>query len=109
MSVTQITISIDEQLLNRLDILVRSHFSQAVVRPYSPLFKKRLHDLIKRGWPRSVLNLTQWKSRLWRTRGWLWWLPDGLHTQGKIYWAEWDPTLGHEQSGRPPILILSES
>ena len=25
-----------------------------------------------------------------------------------IYWADLDPTLGHEQSGRRPVLILSE-
>ena len=28
--------------------------------------------------------------------------------RGEIYWAELDPTLGHEQSGRRPVLILSE-
>lgn len=28
--------------------------------------------------------------------------------RGEIYWAELDPTLGHEQLGRRPVLILSE-
>jgi mRNA interferase MazF len=28
--------------------------------------------------------------------------------RGEIYWAQLDPTLGHEQSGRRPVLILSE-
>ena len=28
--------------------------------------------------------------------------------RGEIYWADLDPTQGHEQSGRRPILILSE-
>ena len=28
--------------------------------------------------------------------------------KGEIVWAELDPTLGHEQSGRRPVLILSE-
>ena len=28
--------------------------------------------------------------------------------RGEIYWAELDPTLGHEQSGRRPVLVLSE-
>jgi len=28
--------------------------------------------------------------------------------RGVIYWAELDPTLGREQSGRRPVLILSE-
>lgn len=28
--------------------------------------------------------------------------------RGEVYWADLDPTLGHEQSGRRPILILSE-
>ncbi len=28
--------------------------------------------------------------------------------RGEVYWAELDPTLGHEQSGRRPVLILSE-
>ena len=27
--------------------------------------------------------------------------------KGEIYWANLDPTLGHEQSGRRPVLILS--
>lgn len=29
--------------------------------------------------------------------------------RGDIYWAELDPTLGNEQSGRRPVLILSRS
>lgn len=29
--------------------------------------------------------------------------------KGKIYWADLDPTVGHEQSGRRPVLILSEN
>ena len=28
--------------------------------------------------------------------------------RGEIYWAELDPALGHEQSGRRPVLVLSE-
>ena len=28
--------------------------------------------------------------------------------RGEIYWAELDPTLEHEQSGRRPVLVLSE-
>lgn len=28
--------------------------------------------------------------------------------RGDIYWADLDPTRGHEQSGRRPILILSQ-
>ena len=28
--------------------------------------------------------------------------------RGEIYWADLDPTQGHEQSGRRPVLILSE-
>ncbi len=28
--------------------------------------------------------------------------------RGEIYRAELDPTLGHEQSGRRPVLVLSE-
>ena len=28
--------------------------------------------------------------------------------RGDIYWADLDPTQGREQSGRRPILILSE-
>lgn len=28
--------------------------------------------------------------------------------RGGIYWAELDPTLGREQSGRRPVLVLSE-
>jgi len=28
--------------------------------------------------------------------------------RGEVYWAELDPTLGYEQSGRRPVLILSE-
>ena len=28
--------------------------------------------------------------------------------RGEIYWAELDPTVGHEQSGRRPVLVLSE-
>lgn len=28
--------------------------------------------------------------------------------RGEIYWAEWDPTQGHEQAGRRPVLVLSE-
>lgn len=27
--------------------------------------------------------------------------------RGEIYWADLDPTQGHEQSGRRPVLILS--
>src|SRR6266566_3135067 len=27
--------------------------------------------------------------------------------RGEIYWADLDPTRGHEQSGRRPVLILS--
>ena len=27
--------------------------------------------------------------------------------RGDIYWAELDPTVGHEQAGRRPVLILS--
>ena len=27
--------------------------------------------------------------------------------RGEIYWANLDPTLGHEQAGRRPVLILS--
>jgi len=29
--------------------------------------------------------------------------------RGDIYWAELDPTVGHEQSGRRPVLILSQT
>ncbi|MEI8037265.1 MAG: type II toxin-antitoxin system PemK/MazF family toxin [Verrucomicrobiota bacterium] len=29
--------------------------------------------------------------------------------RGDIYWAELDPTLGHEQAGRRPVLILSQT
>ena len=29
--------------------------------------------------------------------------------RGDIYWAELDPTKGHEQSGERPVLILSNS
>jgi mRNA interferase MazF len=28
--------------------------------------------------------------------------------RGDIYWADLDPTLGHEQSGRRPVLVLSQ-
>ncbi len=28
--------------------------------------------------------------------------------RGEIYWADLDPTQGHEQSGRRPVLVLSE-
>jgi mRNA interferase MazF len=28
--------------------------------------------------------------------------------RGDIYWADLDPTLGHEQAGRRPILVLSQ-
>ena len=28
--------------------------------------------------------------------------------RGEVYWAELDPTLGDEQPGRRPVLILSE-
>lgn len=28
--------------------------------------------------------------------------------RGEVYWADLDPTLGHEQSGRRPVLVLSE-
>jgi len=28
--------------------------------------------------------------------------------RGEVYWAELDPTLGNAQSGRRPVLILSE-
>ena len=29
--------------------------------------------------------------------------------RGEIYWAELDPTIGHEQSGLRPVLILSHN
>lgn len=29
--------------------------------------------------------------------------------RGEIYWADWDPTLGSEQSGHRPVLVLSEN
>ena len=29
--------------------------------------------------------------------------------RGEIYWADLDPTQGHEQSGRRPVLVLSEN
>ncbi len=28
--------------------------------------------------------------------------------RGDIYWADLDPTLGHEQAGRRPVLVLSQ-
>lgn len=28
--------------------------------------------------------------------------------RGDIYWADLDPTLGHEQSGRRPVIVLSQ-
>lgn len=28
--------------------------------------------------------------------------------RGDIYWADLDPTLGHEQSGRRPVMVLSQ-
>ncbi len=28
--------------------------------------------------------------------------------RGEVYWADLDPTLGFEQSGRRPVLVLSE-
>ena len=28
--------------------------------------------------------------------------------RGEIYWADLDPAQGHEQSGRRPVLVLSE-
>ncbi|HEX8492281.1 MAG TPA: type II toxin-antitoxin system PemK/MazF family toxin [Pyrinomonadaceae bacterium] len=28
--------------------------------------------------------------------------------RGEIYWADLDPTQGHEQSGRRPVLVLSQ-
>jgi mRNA interferase MazF len=28
--------------------------------------------------------------------------------RGDVVWAELDPTLGHEQSGRRPVLVLSQ-
>ena len=27
--------------------------------------------------------------------------------RGEIYWAELDPTIGHEQAGRRPVLVIS--
>ncbi len=29
--------------------------------------------------------------------------------RGEVYWADLDPTQGHEQSGHRPVLVLSES
>lgn len=29
--------------------------------------------------------------------------------RGDIYWAHMDPTVGHEQAGRRPVLVLSET
>lgn len=29
--------------------------------------------------------------------------------RGEIYWADLDPTLGSEQAGRRPVLVLSET
>ena len=28
--------------------------------------------------------------------------------QGDVYWADLDPTVGHEQAGRRPVLVVSE-
>jgi mRNA interferase MazF len=28
--------------------------------------------------------------------------------RGEIYWADLDPTLGHEQAGRRPVMVLSQ-
>ena len=28
--------------------------------------------------------------------------------RGDIYWADLDPTIGHEQAGRRPVIILSQ-
>jgi len=28
--------------------------------------------------------------------------------RGDIYWAELDPTVGHEQAGRRPVLVISQ-
>jgi len=28
--------------------------------------------------------------------------------RGEIYWADLDPTQGHEQAGRRPVLVISE-
>ena len=28
--------------------------------------------------------------------------------RGDIYWADLDPTLGHEQAGRRPVMVLSQ-
>ncbi len=29
--------------------------------------------------------------------------------RGEVYWADLDPTQGHEQSGRRPVLVLSKN
>jgi mRNA interferase MazF len=29
--------------------------------------------------------------------------------RGDIYWAELDPTVGHEQAGRRPVLVISNN
>ena len=47
-------------------------------------------------------------------RDWPQRLPNGLRIKmasvlrGEVYWAELDPTLGQEQGGRRPVLVLSE-
>ena len=55
----------------------------------------------------SVKNLILPRSRLFPTWGSPLTLRNGQLTEGDIYWADLDPTVGHEQAGRRPVLILS--
>ena len=35
-------------------------------------------------------------------------LPERIPFFGSIYWADLDPSIGHEQAGYRPVLIISQ-
>ena len=107
MSATKIAISMDETLLQRLDRLVktrsfrsRSQLVQEAVAEKISRMDKTARARVRQARPQIRAGFGRRRTRHGNFRM-------AQILRGDIYWAELDPTKGHEQAGQRPVLILS--
>ena len=108
MSVAKVAVSIDDRCFGGWTALSRGRSFAAAAkrsRRLSPGSPPAWTVAALRGNARSSFRL---KSSNWLRKASGKTPQNGQNIEGDVVWAELDPTQGHEQSGRHPVLVLSQ-
>ena len=104
MATTKVAVSLDSELLERLDRLVADRIFASRSQAVQDAIRDKLDRLARTRLARECAKLELRRTRAGRRAG-----CDRMAgiLRGEIVWANLDPTLGRDQSGHRPILVIS--